>query len=52
MIEHSAWAVLASAAPQRWSFVERFHPAHVAEACERSRESGRPVSLGEIGGAA
>jgi myo-inositol 2-dehydrogenase / D-chiro-inositol 1-dehydrogenase len=67
--------------PQRWSFMERFHAAYVAEltafcdvvagrvpspctvsdaleafrvaeACERSRESGRPVSLGEIGGAA
>jgi myo-inositol 2-dehydrogenase/D-chiro-inositol 1-dehydrogenase len=67
--------------PQKWSFMERFQPAYVAEltafcqvvagripspctvsdaleafrvaeACERSRESGRPVALGEIGGAA
>jgi myo-inositol 2-dehydrogenase/D-chiro-inositol 1-dehydrogenase len=67
--------------PQKWSFMERFQPAYVAEltafcdlvagrvpspctvsdaleafrvaeACERSRETGRPVALSEIGGAA
>jgi myo-inositol 2-dehydrogenase / D-chiro-inositol 1-dehydrogenase len=67
--------------PQKWSFMERFRPAYVAEltafcdlvagripspctvsdaleafrvaeACERSRETGRPVALSEIGGAA
>jgi myo-inositol 2-dehydrogenase/D-chiro-inositol 1-dehydrogenase len=67
--------------PQKWSFMERFRPAYVAEltafcdlvagrvpspctvsdalaafrvaeACERSRGTGRPVALSEIGGAA
>lgn len=67
--------------PQKWSFMERFQDAYVAEltafcevaagrapspctvadalaafrvaeACERSRELGRPVDLDEIGGAA
>jgi len=67
--------------PQKWSFMERFLPAYVAEltafcdvaagstpspctvadaleafrvaeACERSRATGRPVLLSEIGGAA
>jgi myo-inositol 2-dehydrogenase/D-chiro-inositol 1-dehydrogenase len=67
--------------PQKWSFMERFQPAYVAEltafcdvvagrtgspctvsdalqafrvaeACERSRETGRATALEEIGGAA